>query len=158
MKAFKTFSQCPDKPLNIPNEWPWQVQECDESETFLLQNQEFTVMSDSEYQSYLQNHQAAYDDWLMTVPKKIAPVTNQQLRSALVLTSFSQNKPNLHPEAIKLFIETLPEPNRSLALQQWEYSNEMLRNNPLINSMASALGLTSQDLDNLWLYAATLII
>lgn len=86
----------------------------------------------------------------------VAPVTNQQLRTALVLTSFQQNKPELHPDAIKSFIEALPEPNRSLALQQWEYSNEMLRNNPLVNSMSSTLGLTSQDLDNLWNYARTL--
>lgn len=86
----------------------------------------------------------------------IAPVTNQQLRTALVLMSFQQNKPQIHPDAIKEFIETLPEPNRSLAIQQWEYSNEMLRNNPLVNSMASGLGLTQQDLDNIWIYARTL--
>lgn len=90
------------------------------------------------------------------VSQVIPAVTNQQLRTALVLTSFQQNKPQLHPEAIKSFIETLPEPNRSLALQQWEYSNEMLRNNPLVNSMANSLGLTQSDLDNLWNYARTL--
>lgn len=156
MKAFKTFSQCPDKPLNIPEAWPWQVQECIESETSLLQSEGFTVLSDSEYESHLQTHQAAFDAWLITAPKNIQPVTNQQLRSALVMTSYSQNKPNLHPEAIRAFIDTLPEPNRSMALQQWEYSNEMLRNNPLVNSLAGALGLTAQDLDNLWNYARTL--
>jgi len=86
----------------------------------------------------------------------IAPVTNQQLRSALVMTSYSQNKPNLHPEAIRAFIDTLPEPNRSMALQQWEYSNEMLRNNPLVNSLAASLSLTATDLDNIWAYARTL--
>ena len=86
----------------------------------------------------------------------LPPVTNQQLRSALVLMSFQQNKPQLHPDAIKAYIETLPEPNRSLALQQWEYSNEMLRNNPLVNSFAGGLGLTQQDLDDLWVFARTL--
>ncbi len=86
----------------------------------------------------------------------VQSVTNQQLRTALVLLSFQQNKPNLHPDAIKAFIDTLPEPNRSLAIQQWEYSNEMLRNNPLVNSMAPALGLTQQDLDDVWIYARTL--
>jgi hypothetical protein len=86
----------------------------------------------------------------------IQSVTNQQLRTALVLMSFQQNKPNLHPDAIKAFIETLPEPNRSLAMQQWEYSNEMLRNNPLVNAMAPGLGLTQQDLDDVWIYARTL--
>lgn len=88
--------------------------------------------------------------------KAIQPVTNQQLRTALVLMSFQQNKPNIHPDAIRAFIETLPEPNRSLALQQWEYSNEMNRNNPLVNSMATGLGLTSADLDAMWLFARTL--
>lgn len=91
-----------------------------------------------------------------TSSQMINPVTNQQLRTALVLLSFQQNKPNLHPDAIKAFIETLPEPNRSLAIQQWEYSNEMLRNNPLVNSMAPALGLTQADLDGVWIYAKTL--
>jgi hypothetical protein len=86
----------------------------------------------------------------------IQPVTNQQLRSALVLTSFSQNRPSLHPDAIKAYIDTLPEPNKSLAIQQWEYSNEMKRDNALVNSMAAGLGLTQQDLDNIWNYARTL--
>lgn len=90
------------------------------------------------------------------VVNSIQPVTNQQLRSALVMMSIQLNKPSLHPEAIRVFIETLSEPNRSLALQQWEYSNEMMRSNQLVNSMASALGLTSTDLDNLWNYARTL--
>lgn len=88
--------------------------------------------------------------------QSIAPVTNQQLKSALVTLSFQQNKPNLHPDSIRAFIETLPEPNRSLAIQQWEYSNEMIRDNPLVNSMAPMLGLSKADLDNVWIYAKTL--
>lgn len=91
-----------------------------------------------------------------TPTSSIQPVTNQQLRSALVMRAFQQNKPELHPEAIRAYIDSLPEPNRSLALQQWEYSNEMLRNNPLVNSLATGLGLTSTDLDNIWIYAGTL--
>jgi hypothetical protein len=86
----------------------------------------------------------------------VPPVTNQQLRSALVMLSFQQNKPQLHPDSIRAFIDTLPEPNKSLAIQSWEYSNEMYRNNPLVNSMAPVLGLTSQDLDSVWIYAKTL--
>lgn len=86
----------------------------------------------------------------------INPVTNQQLRTALVLTSFGQNKPHLHPEAIKAYLETLSEPTRSLALQQWEYSNEMIRNNPFVDSMATSLGLASAEADALWIYASTL--
>jgi hypothetical protein len=86
----------------------------------------------------------------------IAPVTNQQLRTALVNLSNQQNKPELHPNSISAFIQTLPEPNKSIAIQSWEYSNEMKRDNPLVNSMSPLLGLTSTDLDNLWTYARTL--
>jgi CMP-2-keto-3-deoxyoctulosonic acid synthetase len=86
----------------------------------------------------------------------IAPVTNQQLRSALVMMSFQQNKPYIHPDAIRAFIDTLPEPNKSMAIQSWEYSNEMQRSNPLVNGMAVSMGLTSQDLDAIWAFARTL--
>jgi hypothetical protein len=86
----------------------------------------------------------------------IAPVTNQQLRSALVMMSFQQNKPSIHPDAIRMFIDTLPEPNKSMAIQSWEYSNEMQRSNPLVNGMSTGLGLTTQDLDAIWVFARTL--
>lgn len=86
----------------------------------------------------------------------IPNVTNQQLRTALVIACFSQNKPQLHPDQIKTFLETLAEPDRSLALQQWEYSNEMIRDNPLVNSMAPMLGITAEEVDAIWLYAGTL--
>lgn len=86
----------------------------------------------------------------------IAPVTNQQLRSALVMMSFQQNRPSIHPDSIRAFIDTLPEPNKSMAIQSWEYSNEMQRSNPLVNAMATGLGLSTQDLDNIWAYARTL--
>ncbi len=86
----------------------------------------------------------------------IAPVTNQQLRSALVMMSFQQNRPSIHPDSIRSFIDTLPEPNKSMAIQSWEYSNEMQRSNPLVNAMSASLGLTSQDLDAMWAFARTL--
>ena len=156
MKAYKTWSQKSSNPTNIPGTVASEMQECAEIQRESLEAAGYTVVSDEDYEAFLLEQASVLADWQATQPKNIAPVTNQQLRSALVLTSFSQSKPNLHPEAIKAFIETLPEPNRSMALQQWEYSNEMLRNNPLVNSMAGALGLTSQDLDNLWNYASTL--
>ena len=156
MKAYKTWSQVEYNPTNVPSTVPNQVQNCTIEQQEHLESLGFTVVSDEDYDSYLQSQSTVISNWQSTQGNTIQPVTNQQLRTALVLTSFQQNKPNLHPEAIKAFIETLPEPNRSLALQQWEYSNEMLRSNPLVNSMASSLGLTATDLDNLWNYARTL--
>lgn len=86
----------------------------------------------------------------------IQPVTNQQLRQALILTSIQTNNPNIHPNVITAFIDSLPEPNRSLAKNYWEYSNEMQRDNELVQSLGPSLGLTTTDLDNLWAFARTL--
>ena len=38
----------------------------------------------------------------------------------------------------------------------WEFSTVILRGNPLINSMGTALGKTKEDIDNLFILAATL--
>jgi hypothetical protein len=123
-------------------------------ETIEQLESEMTAQGISEDQKVLIRND--FNDVPNTPVAAIAPVTNQQLRTALVLTSYYQNKPNLHPDAIKTYIESLSEPSRSLALQQWEYSNEMKRDNQLVGSMAAGLGLTAQDLDTLWLYASTL--
>jgi len=156
MKAFKMWSQAEFNPENIPATVPFTVQDCVLGEQLTLESLGYTVMSDEDYASYVSSQDPIIAAWQASKSKVISPVTNQQLRTALVLISFQQSKPNLHPDAIKSFIETLSEPNRSLALQQWEYSNEMLRSNALVNSLASSLGLTSADLDNIWTYAATL--
>lgn len=158
MKAYKTWSQKTNNPTNIPGTVASEMQECTEIQRESLEAVGYTVVSDEDYEAYLLEQAPVLVDWQATQPKNIAPVTNQQLRTALVMISYQQNKPNIHPDAIRAFIEQLPEPNRSLALQQWEYSNEMLRNNPMVNSLAGALGLSSSDLDGIWLYAATLTI
>lgn len=91
-----------------------------------------------------------------TIRPYIPNVTNQQLRTALVFFSFSQNKPQLHPDAIKDFLTTLSEPDKSYTLQQWEYANEMIREHELIDSIGATLGLTSSDIDTIWEYARSL--
>lgn len=83
-------------------------------------------------------------------------VTNQQLRQALILKAFQEGHPEFHPDAIRQFILSLPEPTKSLAFNFWEYSNEMFRNNALLNQLSPMLGLTQTDLDNLFIKARTL--
>ncbi len=83
-------------------------------------------------------------------------VTNQQMRQALILKSFNEGKVELHPSAITTFINGLPEPTKSLAVNYWEYSNEMFRNNQMLNQLAPMLGLSSEDLDEIFIRAATL--
>lgn len=80
------------------------------------------------------------------VPEKVTP---RQIRIALTLAGISES-------FIDSAIDALSEPNRSVAKITWEYSTEVLRNNPLILSLAPAMGLTSEQVDRLFIQAAKL--
>lgn len=70
-------------------------------------------------------------------------------RSVLTLTGISQ-------ESIGTLIASLPEPQKTVATIQWEYGNYIVRSHPLISTMGAALGLTSEQIDNVFISAAQL--
>lgn len=76
-------------------------------------------------------------------------VTPRQIRQALVLN-------NVTMAQIESALDALPEPTKSLAKIEWEYSTAFVRSNPLVAQVGVALGWTSQQLDNLWRFAKTL--
>jgi hypothetical protein len=53
-------------------------------------------------------------------------------------------------------IDALPEPQKSVAKIQWEYGNFIVRDHPLIISLSSALGLTTEQVDNVFLTGSLL--
>lgn len=81
--------------------------------------------------------------------KAIPDVTPRQIRQALILSGVSMQQ-------ITDSLNTLPSPQKELAIAEWEYSTAFIRTNPLVSSVGTMLGWTSQQLDNLWLYAGTL--
>ena len=76
-------------------------------------------------------------------------VTPRQMRIALVMSGISL-------ETIESLINSLPEPNKTITRVTWEYSVEFQRNNPLLIAMAPALGLSSGQIDDLFLMASKL--
>lgn len=58
--------------------------------------------------------------------------------------------------AVDAAIAGLPEPERTAAQIEWEYSQEVQRDKPFVAMLAPALGLSESDLDNLFRVAATL--
>jgi hypothetical protein len=52
-------------------------------------------------------------------------------------------------------IDSLPSPEKEAAQIDWEYAQEVKRSDPLVQSLAIALELTEEDLDNLFLLAST---
>jgi hypothetical protein len=52
-------------------------------------------------------------------------------------------------------IDALPSPQKEAAQIEWEYSAEVHRNKEFVQLLGTALGLTSGDLDTLFLLAST---
>lgn len=81
--------------------------------------------------------------------KNIPSVTPRQIRQALVLTGISI-------ETIEATLAGLPEPTKSLATIEWEYSTLFIRNNNFVKQLGPMLGFTNDQLDQLWLLAGKL--
>lgn len=75
-------------------------------------------------------------------------VTMRQARLALL----QENLLNQVDSAIN----SLPSPSREQAQIEWEYSTEVLRNSPWVIELTPMLGLTSQQMDDLFKLAITL--
>lgn len=78
----------------------------------------------------------------------ILDVTPRQMKQALVLMGVYAN--------IQPALDSLPEPLKTLATIEWEYSLAFQRNRPLVHQIAAVLGWTDEQLDDLWKFAATL--
>lgn len=78
---------------------------------------------------------------------KLPPVTARQIRRALLDFGLTEVD-------ILAALGTLPEPTKSQALIEWEYSNEFFRNHFLVPMVGQMLGWNSDQLDELWLLAA----
>lgn len=151
MIAFKTFALCPveQKPVDIPELWPWEEATISEDDADQYESDGFTVMSDSDYLDYKAFHQADFDAWLALQPVPLSSVSPRQIRLALVLSGITLAQ-------ISDALATLEEPTRTLAIIQWEYSVEFDRYNGLVDQVGTMLGWTTQQLNDLWIFAATL--
>ena len=56
--------------------------------------------------------------------------------------------------AVQPAIDSLPSPEKEAAQIDWEYAQEVKRSDPLVQSLAVALELTEEDLDELFLLAS----
>lgn len=80
---------------------------------------------------------------------KLPSISPRQVRLALVLSGISL-------ETIESAIDSLSEPEKTLARISWEYAVEYERENPIVNSLGLMLGFTSNQIDELWAVASTL--
>lgn len=85
-----------------------------------------------------------------TEPTPVVPasVTMRQARLALLGAGKLAD--------VQTAIDALPEPTKTAAMIEWEYSNEVQRHNGLVSSLGPALNLTSEQIDTLFIEAAKL--
>lgn len=75
-------------------------------------------------------------------------VTMRQARLALLSQGLLSN--------VDAAIAALPEPDKSAAQIEWEYSQTVERNRPFVQTLGAALGLDDSQLDALFVLAETL--
>jgi len=83
--------------------------------------------------------------------KLIVPsiITARQLRLQLVLNGFNLN-------TIDLIIDSLPEPNKSIAKVSWEYATTFEREHQMLGLIAQQIGITETELDTIFINAEKL--
>lgn len=57
---------------------------------------------------------------------------------------------------VQTAIGSLPEPSKTKAQIEWDYSNALQRDNSFVTVLGAALGLTDEDIDNLFIEGATM--
>lgn len=84
-------------------------------------------------------------------PEPTAPPSTVTMRQArLALLSYGLL------DDVETAINAMPEPDRTAARIEWDYSNEVQRNNGFVAQLGGALGLDDAQLDGLFSLAATL--
>lgn len=79
----------------------------------------------------------------------IPDVSPRQIRQAIILSGMTL-------EQVDAILDAQPEPQKSLAKIAWQYSMSFSRNDVLVDAIAAAIGITSEQTDALWKLAGSL--
>lgn len=105
------------------------------------------------------------DRRVVVVVKEIEPWTAEETaeyRKSLVPEKVTMRQARLALHAAGILsqvqpaIDALPDPPKTLAQIEWYYSSEVFRNREFVNMLGSQLGLTDEQIDDLFIQAATL--
>jgi len=92
---------------------------------------------------------AALEPYALKQPVPPDQVTPRQIRQALVLNGLTLSQ-------IDSALASLPDPTKTMAQIEWEYSVAIHRSNPLVASVGALLGWTSDQIDALFIQASGL--
>lgn len=104
------------------------------------QEYSFLVLGDSRVEQFIPTPENPEQ-----VPKEI---TMRQARLALLYSG--------KLSMVNSAIESMPEPTKSAATIEWEYSNTVLRHNGFVSQLGPLLGLTEEQIDQLFILGNSL--
>lgn len=102
------------------------------------------------YNQAINGEFGAVEEYVPTQPVISIPsfVTMRQARLALLQQGLLSQ--------VQIAIDSLPSPQKEAAQIEWDYSSEVHRNKPFVQLLSAALGLTEEQLDDLFVLASTL--
>ena len=80
---------------------------------------------------------------------ELPDITATQIRQALIYRG-------VDPEMVTAALNSLPSPQKELALIEWEFAPVLKRHTDLTSGVGQLLGWTEIQIDDLWTYAGTL--
>lgn len=81
--------------------------------------------------------------------KMLGTVSAKQLRQAIVLSGMTMAQ-------VDAILDSLDEPSKTLAKIAWEFSTKFERDDELVDFVASSIGITTEQTNDLWKLAKTL--
>lgn len=134
-------------PTNIPINWPAEIIEINED---VIVEYPKIKMSEIELNTHISNYQSEKELWNLENCSKYKKEIPQEVplwafRSILTIMGIAPQ--------VDVLINSLSEPQKTVAQVQWQYGNYIERNHPLINSLGINLGLTKDQIDNVFIEA-----
>lgn len=132
-------------PMTHPDQYPRFYGTCDaDAETNIPGV--VTVFQDTETTTAKEQYDAVYEDELRArLPSVATPI---QIRLALIKLGMLDDVQNL--------IANLEEPAKTIVLTEWEYGLEINKNSAFIQGLATQMGLTTEQIDNIFVEAVNI--
>lgn len=132
-------------PLTHPDQYPRFYGTCDDDADTNLEGV-IMVFQDTENTTAKEQYDAAYEEELRARLPSVA--TPLQIRLALIKLGML--------DTVQNFIAALEEPAKTIVLTEWEYALEINKNSTSIQSLATRMGLTTEQLDNIFVEAVNI--
>lgn len=132
-------------PLTHPDQFPRFYGTCDDDADVSIEGV-VMVFQDTETTTAKEQYDSALADELRARLPSVA--TPLQIRLALIKLEML--------DTVQNFIAGLAEPAKTIVMAEWEYALEINKNSASIQGLATQLGLTKEQLDNIFVEAANI--